>query len=147
MLILKAEGRITAAEDKTNIKYIFNVPEGVTALKIKYHYAPKTLEDNEKAPEIIRNCFEKYDGIIKGSPNDCLPVKNLVTLSLDGCGAYRGAAHRQDDFQEHIIGRDFASPGFIKGEIKAGEWDIVLNVHSVSCDVEYTVEIEGEGKE
>ncbi|MDE5983942.1 MAG: hypothetical protein K2H13_01635 [Eubacterium sp.] len=122
----------------------FDVPENVKVLKIKYHYSPKTLENREKAVAIIHNCFDKYDETLIGRPADYLPVKNLVTLSLDGCGIYRGAAHRQDDTQEHIISADFASPGFMKGKITAGEWDIVLNVHSVSCDVDYEIEIEGE---
>lgn len=144
MLIFSTKGKITTANDKTNLIHRFDVPKNIRALKIKYHYSPKTLEDREKAVKIIRNCFDKYDEKIIGKPADYLPVKNLVTLSLDGCGIYRGAAHRQDDIQEHIISSDFASPGFMKGKIDAGEWDIMLNVHSVSCDVDYEIEIEGE---
>ncbi|MDE6469642.1 MAG: hypothetical protein K2L19_01285 [Eubacterium sp.] len=144
MLIFSTKGKITTANDKTNLIHRFDVPENIKALKIKYHYAPKTLENREKAVAIIHKCFDKYDEALIGRPADYLPVKNLVTLSLDGCGAYRGAAHRQDDTQEHIIRADFASPGFMKGEITAGEWNIVLNVHSVSCDVDYEIEIEGE---
>ncbi len=144
MLIFSTKGRITTANDKTNLIHRFDVPENIKALKIKYSYSPKTLENREKAVSIIHNCFDKYDEILVGRPADYLPVKNLITLSLDSCGIYRGAAHRQDNTQEHIISADFASPGFIKGEINAGEWDVVLNVHSVSCDVDYEIEIEGE---
>lgn len=144
MLIFSTKGRITTANDKTNLMHKFDVPANIKTLKIKYHYSPKTLEDREKAVITVRNCFDKYDENLIGRPADYLPVKNLITLSLDGLGVYRGAAHRQDDTQEHIISRDFASPGFTKGEIAEGEWDIVLNVHHVSCDVDYTIEIEGE---
>lgn len=144
MRIFSTKGRITTANDKTNLIHRFDVPEHISTLKIKYHYSPKTLENREKAVKIIHSCFDKYDEKIIGRPADYLPVKNLVTLSLDGCGIYRGAAHRQDDTQEHIICADFASPGFMKGKIDAGEWDIMLNVHSVSCDVDYEIEIEGE---
>lgn len=144
MLIFKTKGRITTANDKTNLIHKFDVPKGVKELRIKYRYSPKTLEDREKAAAIVRSCFDKYDEKLSGRPADYLPVKNLVTLSLDGVGIYRGAAHRQDDVQEHIIGADSASPGFIKGDIAAGEWDVVLNVHSISCDVDYIIEIEGE---
>lgn len=143
MLIFSTKGRITTDNDKTNLIHKFDMPSGIKALKIKYCYSPKILDDREKAVSIIRKCFEKYDEKLIGRPADYLPVKNLITLSVDSCGVYRGAAHRQDSTQEHIISSDFSSPGFLKGPVNEGEWDIVLNVHSVSCDVDYTIEIEG----
>lgn len=146
MLLFSTKGRITTANDKTNLMHRFDVPSGMKTLKIKYAYSPKTLENREKAVTIIHNCFDKYNEKMTGRPADYLPVKNLITLSLDGCGVYRGAAHRQDNTQEHIISADFASPGFTKGAIDEGEWCIMLNVHSVSCDVDYTIEIEGEAE-
>ena len=146
MVILKTKGKITPANDKTNLIHRFEVPEGIVKLVIKYTYSPKILEDREKALEIVKDCYKKYEEQIIVRPADCLPVKNLVTISVDENGSYRGAAHRQSNNQEHIIGRDFASPGFIPGEIKPGDWDIVLNVHSVSCDVDYQILVEGEEK-
>ncbi|MCC8072713.1 MAG: hypothetical protein LIO62_01100 [Clostridiales bacterium] len=143
MQLFKAKGKITTANDKTNLTHRFDVPENIEKIVIKYSYSPKILENREKAVGIIRDCFEHYDETMQGRPADYLPVKNLVTLSVDDNGIYRGAAHRQDSEQEHIIGIDFASPGFTKGKINAGEWDIILNVHSVSCDVDYTIEVEG----
>ncbi|MCH5321645.1 MAG: hypothetical protein J1E36_07755 [Eubacterium sp.] len=144
MQIFSTRGRITTDNNKTNLIHKFDVPKGLTALRIKYSYSPKILQDRERAVSIIKECFDKYGEELIGRPADYLPVKNLITLSVDGCGVYRGAAHRQDDIQEHIISAGFTSPGFIKGTIDEGEWDIVLNVHSVSCDVEYTIEVEGE---
>lgn len=147
MILFKAKGRVTVDNDKTNLVHRFDVPENIELLKIKYQYTPKILEDREKAVYAVRDCFDKYDEVLIGRPADYLPVKNLITISVDGCGKYRGAAHRQANEQEHIISADFASPGFIKGEIQSGEWDIVLNVHSISCNVDYLIEIEGEAKE
>lgn len=60
-----------------------------------------------------------------------LPLKNLVTLSLDDPDGYRGAAHRQAPTQEHRIAKDFASPGFYPGVIKPGSWRVVVNVHAL----------------
>lgn len=144
LIILEAKGKITEANNKTNLIHRFDVPEGVNKLVIKYSYSPRILEDREKAVRLVKECYEKYGEKIIGRPSDDLPVKNLVTLSVDENGAYRGAAHRHADRQEHIIGKDFASPGFLKGEIHQGEWDIVLNVHSVSCDVDYQITVEGD---
>ena len=41
-----------------------------------------------------------------------LPIKNLVTVSLDSSREYLGAAHRQSNKQEHIISPAFSSAGF-----------------------------------
>lgn len=144
MVIFTADGKITPANDKTNIKHEFSVPDNIKLIKIKFFYTPKTLENREKAAAAIRSCFYKYDEKLTGRPSDYLPVKNLVTISVDENKCYRGAAHRQANDQEHIIGENYASPGFIKGKIQPGEWDIELNIHCACCDINYTITIEGE---
>jgi len=144
MILLDAKGKITLHNNKTNLIHRFDVPNGLKALKISFEYSPKTLENREKAIEEVKACLEKYDEVCEGRPADYLPIKNLVTLSLDANGRYIGAAHRQSNKQEHIISADNSSVGFIKTEIEQGEWDIMLNVHSVSCDIDYKIVVEGE---
>lgn len=144
MVIFEKKGTLTVECDKTNICHKFDVPSGLKSLKIRYSYSPKILADREKAAMLVRDCFEKYDEKMLTRPVDYLPVKNLVTISVDENGKYRGAAHRQADRQEHIISENFASPGFVKGKVSQGQWDIVLNVHSISCDVDYEIAVEGE---
>ena len=146
MLIFSTKGRITADNDKTNLLHRFDVPENIKSLTISYSYSPKIFENREKAAAMIRSCFEKYDERLTGRPADYLPVNNLITLSVDENGKYRGSAHRQANGQRHIISEDYASPGFFKGEIQPGEWDIMLNAHCVCCDVDYTITVEGEEK-
>lgn len=144
MILLNAKGKITLHNNKTNLIHRFDVPNGLKALKISFEYSPKTLENREKAIEEVKDCLEKYDEVCEGRPADYLPIKNLVTISLDANGRYIGAAHRQSNNQEHIISADKSSVGFIKTEIEQGEWDIMLNVHSVSCDIDYKIIVEGE---
>lgn len=146
LIIMQAKGRITEANNKTNLIHKFDVPDGLKRIIIKFSYSPKLLEDRERAIKIVRESYEKYGETLIGRPADCLPVKNLVTLSVDCRGEYIGAAHRQANEQEHIISEDFSSPGFIKTRLYPGEWDAVLNVHSVSCDVDYKITVEGEEK-
>lgn len=146
MTIFQTKGRVTVANDKTNLIHRFDVPEGIKKLTIRYAYSPKLLENREKAVALVRSCLENYEEPMLGQPKDYLPIKNLITISVDENGRYRGAAHRQANEQTHILSEDFASVGFEKGKISAGEWDIVLNVHSVSCDVDYTISVEGEAE-
>lgn len=144
MLIFEARGKITAANDKSNLIHKFDVPDNIKALKIKYSYSPKTIESREKAVELVKGCFDEFEEQLVGKPAEYLPIKNLITISVDENGKYRGAAHRQDNEQEHIISEDFASYGFTSGKIEQGEWDIVLNIHYVGCDVDYMITVEGD---
>lgn len=147
MLIFEKTGKVLPEQDKTNISLQFSVPNGIEKLSIDYEYSPKILEDEEKAIELLEKSIEKYLGTeYKAEPKDFMPVKNLITLSLDENGNYRGAAHRQADKQHHEISRDFASVGFEKGEITSGKWTLVLNVHCCACEVNYSVRITGEEK-
>lgn len=144
MTIFQTKGKITTHNDKTNLIHRFDVPNGIKSLKITYSYSPKTFDDREKAVAIISKCFNDYGEQIITRPADYLPVQNLITISVDCNGKYRGAAHRQNNEQVHILSENESSPGFTKGEIEPGEWDIMLNVHSVSCDVDYQLLVEGD---
>ena len=144
MLIFEKCGEINPENDKTNIVIPFEVPRGIEKLVIDYSYSPKTEKNREKSLEIIKSCIKKYSA--EGEPEDYLPVKNLITLSLDDSLGYRGAAHRQADSQRHEISADYASNGFIKGKITDGVWRVVLNVHCCVCKVNYIIKISGEEK-
>lgn len=130
-------------------RYIyFDVPEGTEKLFVTYSYSPKNLEDKEKSIELIK------ENILRDAPEDVdiytdysifMPLKNLVTVSLDSPEGFRGAAHRHDEEQYHEIGEHFASPGFLKGKICEGQWRLSLNVHAVVTDVcTCRIKIEGE---
>ena len=73
-----------------------------------------------------------------------MPVKNLVTLSFDENGEYRGACHRQPNEQTVIIAESGSTAGILNRPITAGKWDVMLNVHFAGCDIDYTIEIDGE---
>ena len=70
-----------------------------------------------------------------------LPLKNLVTLSLDDPAGYRGAAHRQDPRQIHTVGAAQSSYGFTNAPTQPGTWYLTLNVHCALCRIDYTVKI------
>jgi hypothetical protein len=143
MVIFSKEGKISNQQDKTNIKLNFNVPQGIECLTVKYSYNPKTVDDTAIANKIISEGIKKYN-INFANVEAFLPVKNLVTLSFDENGSYRGACHRQPNEQTIKIAEKNSTAGIINRKIEAGEWDVVLNVHFAGCTINYSIEIEGE---
>ncbi len=134
MILLEKELEVFPENEKTNISFPFEVPRGVNALKLTFSYSPKVLYDNERARALIENNIKKDAGGYADeypSWQEFLPLKNLITLSVDDTEGYRGCAHRQAEYMEHIISEDFASPGFNKGKIQVGQWKAVLNIHGV----------------
>ena len=146
--IFEKDIHIFRKQEKTNIVLPFTLPFDGEELKITFCYSPKILENEAEAQNQIKYCLIR-DGyeeeICKWE--EYLPLKNLITLSLDDPEGYRGCAHRHSPYQEHNISEKSASPGFLKGRIIKGEWKAVLNVHALvtqSCDVHIKVEAGGE---
>lgn len=134
MIIINKSFSVFPKDEKTNIVIPFEVGENVKELKFTFSYSPKRLEDNDRAKNLIQECIKKDAGEYAHeypSWESFLPLKNLITLSVDDSFSYRGCAHRQAEYMEHIISENFASPGFNKGKIIPGTWKAVLNVHGV----------------
>lgn len=146
--VLETELRVLRAQGKTNIVLPFTLDGAAKELKITYAYAPKTAED-EAAKQLAENCLLRDAGEFRKEypPAEAfLPLKNLITLSLDDPNGYRGAAHRQADRQVHIFTETESPFGFSAGALPAGNWRLVLNVHAVVteyCDCRIKVEAEG----
>lgn len=151
--LLEKEIILTSENEKTNILLPFTVQEDREKLKITYSYSPKELGDCERARELIeKNLLNDTHGDRELYPEyrEYLPLKNLVTLSLNSPYGYMGAAHRQDKEQCHIISESFASAGFLKGKIIKGQWTLYLNVHALvteKCTCRVKIEVGGEGDE
>ena len=149
-IILKETQTILHPDDSKSTRYIpFDVPENTQKLCITYAYSPKILEDKEKSYELIKENLIRDAGEEWGEYTDYeefMPLKNLVTLALEDTEGYRGAAHRQADSQYHEICEDFASVGFVRGRITAGQWKLMLHVHalvtdSCTCDIKIEAEV------
>lgn len=144
---------LTPENEKTNIKLPFTVEEDSDRLIITYSYSPKELSDGARAKALIEeNLLRDTHGDRELYPDykEYLPLKNLVTLSLDSPEKYMGAAHRQDREQRHIISEDFSSVGFLKGKIVKGQWTLYLNVHAVvteNCLCKIKIEAGGKDDE
>lgn len=151
--LLEKEIVLTPENEKTNILLPFTVEEESEKLKINYSYSPKELGDCERAKELIeKNLRNDTHGDRHLYPDykEYLPLKNLVTLSLDSPSRYIGAAHRQDKDQCHIISEKFSSVGFLKGKIEKGQWTLQLNVHALvteECTCKVKIEAGGDSDE
>lgn len=145
--VLETTLRVTPAQEKTNLVLPFALEKEARQLKIIYSYAPKHL-DGEAAVEAAERCLQRDAGAYRAqypAAEVFLPLKNLITLSLDDPNGYRGAAHRQADSQVHILTEATASPGFLTGKLPAGQWRLVLNVHALVtpfCDCRVKIEVE-----
>lgn len=138
---------LTSESEKTNLPLSFNVDDELRKLEISYSYTPKILLDEEKSRELIEENIRKDAGenfADYPSWQSFMPLKNLITLSLDSPLGYVGAAHRQAENQHHIISEEFSSTGFEKTKIHKGQWVLTLNVHALVTEkAECFVKVEG----
>lgn len=142
MLIFFKKGIVTPKDDKTNIIIPFSVPNGTKSLVVNYRYFPKLVEDEEEALRYLEDGREKYKTDF--SFEEFKEVKNLITLSFDENGKYRGACHRQPHRQTVIISDGGSTYGIENRPIEPGQWDVMLNCHFVGCEVKYEIAVEGE---
>ena len=145
-VLLKKSITVTPENEKTNIFLPFTVDDGLQKLEIDYRYSPKELSDEEKSIRLVKENLLRDGYEDTGDYRQFLPLKNLITLSLDSPEGYVGAAHRQASIQHHEISEDSASVGFDRVKITKGEWVLALNLHAVVTD-ECTCEIEVKGYE
>lgn len=142
MLIFSHKGKITPEQDKTNIIHCFSVPKDTEKLTVKYKYYPKYITDEAQVRHFLEEGRKKYDTDFDFG--EYRSVNNHITLSFDECGKYRGACHRQPNEMTVVIAENDSTPGIENRKVESGEWDIMLNVHFIGCDVDYSVEVEGE---
>lgn len=133
-ILLNEKLTLTEKDEKTNVPLHFEVKEDITELEIRFSYSPKLLTDEAKGKEkieanILKDARENFSDY--PSWESFMPLKNLITLSLDSPDGYVGAAHRQSPDQLHRISADFADVGFDPTEMKQGTWILTLNVHGI----------------
>lgn len=135
--LILAEGDLNPLCSRIHIPYIFSLPKGGTQLHIDFGYDPKILEDRERSKELIIGSLISY--IDTDSERSrlieewerFLPLRNLLTVSIDDCQGFRGCAHRHSPKQHLTISQEKASPGFIPGPLTAGQWKATISVHAV----------------
>ena len=70
-----------------------------------------------------------------------------MTFSLDHEDEYIGCAHRHSPVMDHIISKEYSSPGFFRHAVVPGRWNCVLNCHAVvDEEVTYSLQVFGAGE-
>ncbi|NOU95749.1 hypothetical protein GC093_21345 [Paenibacillus sp. LMG 31456] len=134
-LLLEVEEKLAIAQTQTHITYSFAVSDLCRKLNIDFSYAPKTLDNETLSKEIVGLSLLKYsdsnDPILEDGWKRYLPLKNLITVSVDDPNGFRGACHRQDAEQHLFLAADSASPGLMPGLPIQGNWTITLSIHAL----------------
>ena len=135
-MLLDIEHEVTPADARTHRRYTFELDRPYPGLRIRFEYSPKDLEDPQLAAEWIKGSIERYveperQQLVLERAEQFLPLRNLITVSVDDSRGHRGACHRQDPVQELILSGRKASPGLTRGEIPAGTCTVTLSLHAV----------------
>lgn len=139
MKLLDLQGYAAPEDSKTHIRIPFELEEVCGKLNLRLQYGPKTLENREKALQLLKDSYGLYllpenrEYAIANADRH-LPLNNLITLSLDDARGYRGACHRQDEVQELFVSEREASPGLMAGELLPGAWSVTLSLHCIVTD-------------
>lgn len=148
MTILDTTLVITPMDDKTNITVPFSLPADADRLVITCKFSPKVIEDKALARQAALASIGRYVPryqlpLYSEEQIENLSLVNHLTLSLDYGQTYLGCAHRHKPEQSHEISEQFSSPGFHRMKPIAGDYQAVINVHSItSPQVHYHIKIE-----
>ncbi|MCR8636251.1 hypothetical protein [Paenibacillus radicis (ex Xue et al. 2023)] len=133
--LLEIEEKLMSEQNQTHITYLFNVSDSCPKLNIDFSYFPKSLDNEALSKEIIGQSLRKYsdgnDPVMEEGWRRFLPLKNLITVSIDDPNGFRGACHRQDSMQHLFLATGAASPGLMQGPLTAGQWSITLSIHAL----------------
>lgn len=116
--MIKLTAKLTAADHKSHVPLVFEVPPSTTRITGKFSYEPKRAEN------------ALFD--------------HLVSLSIFGPDGARGARHNNPDM-DFSIDAMRATPGYVAGTIEPGTWTVfmdtfrVLGPGTVECvlDIEF----------
>ena len=147
--LFETSSTISECSTQSHHAYSFYVPDGVSKLHLSFQYAPDLLEDLDKARTIVASTLEFYEGSYENeSIEKYLPLRNLLTVSVDDPEQFRGACHRWASNQQLFLSHDEASPGLLNGSIQQGLWTVTISAHAIVTETcTYKLQIQGEREE
>lgn len=132
MIVLSVDRRLQIEDKESHINFPFHIPRTGRELRVNMSFHPARLEDKNEAKAVIREGFIKYLGEVNEDKiENYLPLRNLMTISIDSPIKSLGTAHRHLKDIGHFINKDKASRGFYTSEIMDGLWNITLSVFAI----------------
>lgn len=122
---LRIDGFVTPEHAREQYVYLpFELPAGVRRIEVNYHYANQ-----------VQGAQETHPG-----NNIDIGVFDVRGADFLG-GGFRGwSGGARSSF---FIGRDTATPGYLRGPLQPGEWNLIFGLSKISDDVvRYRVNIE-----
>ncbi len=116
------EGQLTLDHMACHVPHRFDVPENTGTLRLDFSFSPR------------------HPGV--GN------IAHQLSISVYGPDGPRGTRHNNAD-QSPVISRNWASPGYLPGEIEAGEWVVEIDAHRIlpPGNVTYRIEIACDAEE
>lgn len=146
-VLLSLEKTFTDDDHHTHKVFPFSVPSGIKEIRVKMSYSPKDCDDEEKSLAIIRGILSRdawYRTFTEEEVRGFLPLRNHISVSLDGPEGWLGTAHRHAPKQEYFINEKDCACGFRPAATVAGEWKITLSLNCVvTGKVDVRVVVEG----
>lgn len=100
----KFEGRLTVRDQKRHIPHVFRVPEGYNRMELHFEVEPSSGFD----------------------------LPHMLTLTLFDPHGFRGAGHRDGASHHVFLDATLATPGYLPGQIPAGQWTVEIDTHRIS---------------
>lgn len=144
---LDATVTLTPEDSKSDIVFEFEIDMPCETVYIDAAYFPKYFYDPAAAEALIEQSVRQYGldpatDLFGDAPDSVFPLANLIALSLDSGGCYRGAAHRHANAQHIVLSEGEATGGFSPGRPPQGRWRITIHPYCVltaRCDYHITV--------
>ncbi|SEN84208.1 PHP domain-containing protein [Amphibacillus marinus] len=149
--IFETTTTLEQSSTQSHSSFTFFVPMESNQVMISFAFSPAFLDDNNQAKQIISQALDHYQGWVEAETeanqiNKHLPIKNLLTLSVDDPNGFRGARHCHKATQLVTLSEQSASPGMLKGSLPEGLWAITISAHALvteTCTFKLKVEVEG----
>ena len=111
------EGVLTLDDFARHLPHEFDVPKGVGTLRVHFEYDPAS------------------------PPAGGIP--HLLSISVYDPAGARGTRHNNAD-QSVVISADYASPGYLPGQIEEGRWTVEIDTHRILApgQVRYRITVE-----
>lgn len=137
--------KLDRSADQSHLQFRMFVPHGMEKIEVDFSYNPTKENDFENVRDIIQYHVNHYDPHLwnnQKAVEKMLPLKNLLTISIDDPNGFRGSCHRWEPETKIMIQKEHSTPGMLNREIVSGMWNIVVNCHAIiteECHLQLSV--------